>query len=739
MDIQEQILSAFQVEHREQVEGIRSILASLEQEQAGSNDPRWDEAFRMAHTLKGGARVCDLRDLESLGHRMESLFACVRQGALAYTSRIGETLNRALDAIEDWMAMFTAGQSPPSPADALAAIERLLEEAKGAAAVEPRVAAPNADAPPADEPGTAPAGVREIETLRVETRHLDSVLRAADALMAVNPDCERVVREMARLSEDIGRWERHCVAVRQAEASTLRQMGANPDFENVARHVEEMAQHMRRIARRQRLIRDAHVRAARTLQVVSDDLRESVRQTRMVAAEGVWQGLRHMVRKLARDEKKEVEFVADGLQARADRMVLQQLKDPLIHALRNAIVHGIETPDERAAQAKPRAGKIQLTLRTRGARLHVVVEDDGRGIDLKRVRREAEQRGLLSEAAAGPGVDPEQLARLLFLPTFSTSAAVSELAGRGMGLSVVYEAVLRLRGSVRIGPRPGSGAVLEVSVPLYVSAERVLLVSCGGQALAIPVSALERLVRVRSEDAPSVDGQRMALVDGAPLMLVDLARAIGRGASSRAGETLCVAVLRSATRRVGAVVDSFLAERETLIKDLDEWAVGVGPFMGAVVLEDNEVALVLDPSGLRADSSPATAATPAAQSPGVERTPTILVVDDSFTTRTLERSILETNGFHVRVAVDGLEALGLLRTEPVDLVVADIEMPKMDGLALLREMREDARYRSLPVILVTSLDRAEDRQRGMELGANAYIAKRRFDHQELLDTIRRFL
>ncbi|HVZ31471.1 MAG TPA: response regulator [Polyangiaceae bacterium] len=502
----------------------------------------------------------------------------------------------------------------------------------------------------------------------------------------------------------------------------------------MARHVEVVSQLTQRLSRQYRTTRVTQQQAAWKMRSVSDELRRAVQQARMISAENVFQALRPMIRGLARDEGKEIEFRVTGLNVQADRMVLQALKDPLIHALRNAVVHGIEKPDERAAKGKPRTGQITLVLSTQGNRLEVLVEDDGRGIDMEHVARAAAERGLAPPAPLDSEAGREQLRRILFRPGFSTSPTVTELAGRGMGLSVVQQAVVRLRGSTRIGPRADHGTILRIAVPLVISAERLLLVSAGDQVFAVPTHAVDQLLRVHAKDVQSVEGRRVVLVDDTPLPLAGLGATDLQTPSPNS--VLAVVVVRSGVRRAGIVVDGFVAEREALIKSLESPAADVRLFSGAIVLDDSDVALVIDPAALTELDVSAVAQPPTAV---VHRTPTVLVVDDSFTTRTLEKSILETNGYTVRVAVDGAEALRMLRSDPVDLVVADVQMPRMDGLTLLKEIRSDEKLESLPLILVTSLERPEDFERGMQLGANAYIVKRKFDHQELLTTIQKFV
>jgi two-component system chemotaxis sensor kinase CheA len=357
------------------------------------------------------------------------------------------------------------------------------------------------------------------------------------------------------------------------------------------------------------------------------------------------------------------------------------------------------------------------------------------------VAEAAVRRGLLSEAEAA-SASPDELARLVFRPGFSTAASVTGAMGRGMGLSVVYEAAARLQGEVTVRPRDGAGTVFTLSVPLSVSTHRLLLVSCRGQTFAVPVHAVERLLRLRMAEVAAVEGRPMLLLGGQPVPLVTLAGLLdlGEAAVSAADDYLRVAVLRWGARRVAAAVDGFLAERECLIKDLDAPAGRVRKLAGGVLLEDGSVALVLNPAELLLAARPAERAPLRTAAPAPEKkTPTVLVVDDSLTTRTLEKSILEAHGYRVRLAVDGVEALERLRAEPADLVITDIQMPRLDGFRLLEEMKKDRRLAQVPVIVVTSQERREDQERGLALGADAYVVKRKFDHEELLATIRQIL
>jgi two-component system chemotaxis sensor kinase CheA len=471
------------------------------------------------------------------------------------------------------------------------------------------------------------------------------------------------------------------------------------------------------------------------LNLLGRQLRHDVRQARTVPADGVFQGFRKMLRDVAHSEGKEIDFRTAGLDVRADRLVLQALKDPLMHALRNAVCHGIEPPDERRRLGKEPAGRVSLRLEVHGSRLHVVVEDDGRGVDSRAVTEQALRQGLLTEAEAS-AAGPAELNRLVFQPGFSTAREVTDLSGRGMGLSVVSEAATRLQGGVElIGLDPGTR--LRITVPLSVTAQRLLLVSCGGQTFAVPAHGVERLCRARRDDVEVVGGQPMLLL-GEPIRLQPLARLLGLGDEEQR-DPLPVLVVRSGPRRLAVSVDEMIGVRDSLIKDLGPPASRDDRWAGGILLEDGSVCLVLNPASLFDPARPAPSAVAPVSRPTPKRVRTILVVDDSLTTRTLEKSILEAHGYRVVLALDGIEALAKMRESLPDLVISDVQMPRLDGFGLLEQMKKDPRLARLPVIIVTSLEKREDQERGLALGADAYVVKRKFDHEELLHTVQQIL
>jgi two-component system chemotaxis sensor kinase CheA len=731
-DIRQKLLATFQVEHRDHVEQIRSLLAMIGKTSGQPASAELDEAFRRAHSLKGAARAVDLRPVEGLAHRLETLFARVRQGALPFDANVAGVVSQALDASEDCVIALGDDRPTPNFSSALQAIERIL-------GVEPEVS-DRADG----EPAEPTPSFRPLETVRVTMQNFDGLLRSAGGLLAESQRQSQVTAQLNLISRQIAGMEKEVEYVRRSTAQALRG-GRGPV--RVCAFFDSMQAHTRALAQRTNGVRRLHQRSSWTMASLGKQLQADVWQARMVPADSLLEGFRKMVRDLARDESKEIDFRVTNSGVHADRRVLETLKDPLMHLLRNAVSHGIEPPRERVAKGKPAAGLVTLGVGTAGQRLTVAIEDDGRGVDFARVAEVAVRQAILSGADASR-LSPKELGRILFRPGFSTSRVVTDLSGRGMGLSVVQEAVRRLQGDLDIQPRNGSGTVLSLSVPLSIATHRLLLISCSGQPFAMPIQSIERVCRRKLQSVDTIEGKPVVPIDGQPVPLFSLQHLLGLDRSSTGIESgsiepgvLKVMVLRAGGRRTAIAVDAFLCETEAVIQDLGPAARRDSKLSGGIVLEDGGIAFVLNPEELLETKLNPELPSGFLPTEPVRETipPSILVVDDSLTTRTLEKSILEANGFRVQVAVDGIEALAKLRVEKADLVITDIQMPRMDGFELLEAMKKDSSLCRIPVIVVTSLDRREDQKRGLELGADAYIVKRKFDQQELLAAIRQIL
>jgi two-component system chemotaxis sensor kinase CheA len=727
-DIRQKLLATFQVEHREHIAQIRSFLALIAKTSGHPANTEFDEAFRRAHSLKGAARAVDLRQVEALAHRLESLFSRVRQGELLLDNHVAGVVQKVLDASEDCVAGLGGNHPTPGFGAALQAIEKLL-------GVEPVAA----EAPELVAASPVP-GFQPVETVRVTARNLDGLLRSAGGLLTESQHQNQAAERLTGIAARLAGMEEEMECFHRAAAAPLRRLRTVREFSRISSFVDSMERQVRSLFKEADTARRLQQRNSWTMGHLSRELQQDIWQARMAPAEDLLDGYRKMVRDLARDEAKEIEFRATSTGVQADRRVLEALKDPLMHVLRNAISHGIEMPSERAAKGRSPMALLTLRIDSQGQRLTITIQDDGRGMDLARVAEVAIRMGLLSEADAARST-PQDLARFLFRPGFSTSRVVTNLSGRGMGLSVVYEAVRRLQGEVALGPGDAGGTSIHISVPLSISTHRLLLMSCGDHLFAVPIQAVERLHKIKSNSIQTAEGKPVIMLDGQPVPLFSLSQLLSLEhlSGERQGEGLFVMVLRLGGLRTAVLVDRFLSEIETVIQDLGPASPPDRKVSSGIVVESGAVALVLNVMELLKTSvhceleSLAKAARPTPQPPS------ILVVDDSLTTRTLEKSILEAHGYRVRVAVDGLEALHQLRVETVDLVISDVEMPRLDGFGLLEAMKKDLNLARVPVIVVTSLDRPEEQKRGLSLGAAAYIVKRKFDQEELLAAIRQIL
>jgi two-component system chemotaxis sensor kinase CheA len=729
--IRERLLAAFDLEHKDHLTAIRMALAAFEEQGAGLDI---DEMHRRAHSLKGAARAVDLPAVERLAHHLESVLHAARKaGYFIPTPPAVALIRRALDTIEDITAEGMApGVSGAMAGDApvVSALAEALEHlARGEMALPP----PPGTAPAPSPAATTPRTEVTSPLVRIQMEGLERMFATAAALFGDIEGQERLGRDLQDLRRLAG-------VAGEAWRQVRRLLAVSGRGHRLASAMQTMDGSLRALAILLESARHTHRRDRWALYQRGKVLRDNVRLLRMAPAETQFGGLGPVVRDLARVEGKEVRVELRGLDVTADRAVLQDLKDPVLHLARNAIHHGIETPDERRATGKAPVGRIVVTTTVAGGRLSVSVEDDGRGIDPATVRAAAVARGLL-EPAAAVTASVADLHALLTEPGFSTAPSVTEVAGRGMGLSIVRRAVDSLQGTLTVRSPPGGGTAMTLTVPISLSSQRVVLVTAAGQTFAIRGADMARLHRATAGSLTRLAGRMVVALPGADLPAVSLAALLGlpcEGPGVAAPLWVVEAPGPDGSRAI--LVDGAVGTADTVVEAAAAAGLDALRYFGTILTEGSVPVLVLNLPALL-DALPPGVGERSGAVPGAEHpaAATILVVDDSITTRTLERSILETHGYTVILANDGREALSRLGETTVDLIVSDIEMPVMDGFALLRAVRQTPTLAGIPVILVTSRDRTEDRERGLHLGADAYIVKTRFDQDDLLEGIRRLL
>jgi two-component system chemotaxis sensor kinase CheA len=712
--IRQRLLDVFELEYQDHLGAIRTILAKRDSAGIASADVA--EAMRRAHSLKGAARAVGLDDVETLAHGLEALFIRIERGETRLDPDVVRHVGDVLDEIEDRVVVSRAAEAPP-PDGANGATARSGEQRP---TVTPSTAQPRPTA------------------VRLEAGDLDQLLKSAGELRSDLLLQRANSQTLRSIASETHALEEQWTSLWKDLESTQDPQSSRRVSPRVAEQGDRLAARIKSLARQTAAAANAQDHGARHLFRHVDELESRVKSARMVPAEGVFGGFRKMVRDVAASEGKQVEVVIDGLECQADRLALQRIKDPVMHMLRNAVSHGIESPAERQRNGKTAAGHVGLRITTARDRLSIIVEDDGRGIARNGIADKAVSLKLMSRVEADAASD-EALRQLLFEPGFSTAAAVTRISGRGVGLSVAREAVAGLQGTLTIRSQPGAGTRIDVSLPASILSRRLLQVTFRQQTYALPADAVAKVARIPLKDIVTIEGRPAAQVDGVMLPLMSIGHILhcGDEITTIDREHACLVVLRTGDARIGVVVESFVGVSEFVVRMLD---VGAGQrlWSGIIRTEDGAPCLVLNADAFAAGAN-RSGIVFRARGAQADATKVVLVVDDSITTRTLEKSILEANGYKVRLSVDGRDAIAQLRTQAADIVVSDIEMPHLNGFELVEAMKRDRALAAIPVVLVTSRDDPADKERGLMLGADAYVVKQRFDQHELLRTIRQFI
>jgi two-component system chemotaxis sensor kinase CheA len=711
MGVDSELFDIFRAEVAEQIEDLCDLLERPPH--------RWriERLFQISHNVKGAARIVGVESIRTVGHALEDLFAAVRDGR--ELDEGGTDLARA--GAEELAAGFSSmegggdydgGGYRPLVDDWLAGATPTGSEEETA---EP--AAPSFR-DPASVPTDDVSSEEEAEPETPNTRSRETTLRVAtdkvDALMGLSGEFVSLVFKS----------ERHGTLARGLASRLLTLQKSRPDLRTDP-DVREALRLSRSLVRE--LIDHANDSIA-----VSDELQGSVRALRMVRVDGLRTFLNRSIREATTATGRKADLRIIGGETEVDRAILEQLRDPLIHLVRNAVAHGTEDPADRVAAGKPESGRIELVARTAGSWVEIVVRDDGPGVDVEAVRERALKQGMVTREDLLETASDE-IVELVFRSGLSTTSEVTELAGRGVGLDVVRTSLANLGGRSSIRSSAGEGTEFILRVPLTRLTTNGILVQVGRQTYAIPTGDVERTLSVSNDDVSLADGVEVVRIDDSLVRIVPLGEILGVTPTESAEKP--AVVLSDGRRRRALLVDEVLGQREYIVQPLAWNLDGAQLVSGTTVIDGGSVVPVLDCQVLLGSA----AGTVGWMGSREIRQRRILVVDDSATSRTLERNILRTAGYEVMTAVDGERALWVLRSEDVDLVVSDVEMPKLDGFALTREIRNDPALERIPVILVTSRGSEEDKQRGAEAGADAYIVKGDFDQDGLLKTVGRLL
>ena len=591
--------------------------------------------------------------------------------------------------------------------------------------------------------GQAAARVRAREadpTIRVNIERLDRLMNLMGEILVNQIDSEGQVRDMAGLQQEVHEL-RDIFSFLMGQVEKLKENN-NPDklaslnqslakaearAETIAGQIDAAASHFKENTSVRRL--------------ALDELQDRTMKVRMLPLGNIFGIYPRVVREASNACGKQVRLITSGEDTELDKRILEQVADPLIHIIRNCVDHGIESPEARRAAGKPEQGTIRLAAFQRGDRVDIEIEDDGAGIDPGKVRQSAMEKGLVSE---GEELGLEECVDLIFMPGFSTAKSITAISGRGVGLDVVKSNIEKLEGYVSVDSSAGTGTRFTVSLPVTLAVIKGLLVESNDIRFIIPLVSVQEMVSVPDEEIQTLGARRGFLIRNSAVPLIDLLEHLGGGITGKNGGKSNVVIVGAEKFRLGFAVGRLLGEQEVVIKSLGSFLGRLENVAGVTILGSGEAVVVLNVNqilrkikeGVRAETR---AARQQGVQPGDERRKTVLVVEDSLVVRELQRNILEAAGYEVDTAVDGEDALTYLSQRAVDCVVTDIEMPRMNGFDLTTAIRKKDDLKDTPVIMVTSRSSDSDKQRGIEVGANAYVVKGSFDQQKLLTTIERLV
>lgn len=704
-DFLRELLADFKIEAEEHYQAIVNGLLFLEQK---PDDPQKmpviEKTFREVHSLKGAARAVNLIEIERLCQSIEGVFHALKDGKDLFSPFAFDVLHKAVDALYT-LLNETDKVSKSIGANSLAQLMRRLdgiqkgEEVMHSQPIPVKPAVVPQELPVEPETPVIAETQQSRDTVRISIAKLEKLLVEAEEFLTMKSALRYQIDQMSK--------------------------SGNKEIDSFVRNLEKYQRQQARMI---------------------DDLLLDIKTTLLLPFGSMLEIVPKIVRDLAHSFGKEVNLTIRGAEIEIDRRILEEMKDPLIHLIRNCIDHGIETIELRERQGKSSRGNIGIGIRQEsGSRISMTIHDDGSGINREKLIASSIKAGHITQEQADKMSDNEILS-LIFKSGVSTSPFITDISGRGLGMAIVSEKVSKLGGKIQISSGKDQGTTFIITLPVTLATFKGTLIRVGNQLFVVPVSVVERGVRIQEGDLKSVEGKSYFYHNQENISVNNLADILGVSSGNLYGASHWIQLLLIswAQKRFAFLVDEIIGEQEGTVKNLGPQLLSVRHISGAIIMGNGGIVPILNipdivetalESGQRV-VIPGTVDNADSVIQGVKK---ILVAEDSITLRALLRNIIESEGYQVKTAVDGAEAFLFLQEGDYDLVVSDVEMPRMNGFELTRKIRDDKHRAELPVILVTALDSFEDRQRGMEAGASAYIVKGSFEQSNLLDTIKRLI
>ena len=760
----QKLLAIFKIEAREHLNVISTGLTTIFQGHSERCAEVVETVYRETHSLKGAARSVNLIDIVTLCQVMEDVFSALKRGRMDLSAQTFDALHQTVDycfrlvddeeisahgksAIRKHISQLdkllsgiaVSGKHIGAPSalqrqPAEPEVEKVFKEKEpiiSASAKSPELTIePTPSKPLETQLLPTSAGSVAPETVRIATSKLDALLLQAEEMIAVKLAASQRAADLRELKKSFDIWRRKRTRESLAGKINVCSPDGAPFPDPFISSFDTRLMTMIRAAEYDH----------RSAAAMIDRMLEDMKQTLMLPFSSLLDILPRIVRDLCRAAGKQVVLTTEGGDIEVDRRVLEEVKDPLIHLIRNCVDHGIEPISERALKGKSPNGRVEITVSSKDDKLEIIIADDGAGIDVARIKASAVKHADISQEEADK-FDDQVGMQLVFHSGVTTSPLITDISGRGLGLAIVKEKVEKLNGAVTVDSQIGKGTIFRMIVPLTLTIFRGILVRIAEQLFVLPSINVERVARAKPETIQTVENRETIIFEGRPIALVWLAEVLKmKNTVARPMQyesPVQVIILALAEKRVAFAVDEVLWEQEVLVKPLGRQLSRIRNISGATVLTNGKVAPILNVADLLISATLNGSSFVVEETAAPGKSLSILVVEDSITARTLLKNILESAGYQVQTAVDGLDGLTILKSRKFDIVVSDVEMPRMNGFELTTKIRADRNLSELPVVLVTALESREDREHGIDVGASAYIVKSNFDQSNLLEVIGR--
>ncbi|MEQ8223189.1 MAG: hybrid sensor histidine kinase/response regulator [Candidatus Eremiobacterota bacterium] len=767
------LLSAFKSEGEERINVMSSSLLELEKE--GSEEKQkiiLETIYREAHSLKGAARAVNLTSIETLCHSMENIFSLLKKNRLTLHSEMFDIFHKAVDIMGKLLASsegedisgiiqeleyLKTGETGKKH-DVLTEkidhkyklkqesfkepVKKIFDEDKVESFKEPvkevvdekyKIESVRKDME------TVIKGKTSSETVRIAATKLDKLMLQAEELLSVKLSARQRSSDLKDIKDMIVLWKKE----RKKIAPSIKAFSGMTDEKDIKKILDNRLVEFLELNNKYINLLENKISAllkvslldSRSVTFLVDTLLEEMKKTLMLPFSSITLSFPKMIRDISKAQNKEVELFIEGSDIEIDRRILEEMKTPLIHLLRNSVDHGIELPSEREKKNKDKKGTIKINLlQPDTGKVSIVISDDGRGIDLERIKLAAIKKGIISDK-----ISEDEIISLIFQPDISSSPIITDISGRGLGMAIVRETVEKMGGNITVETGQNTGTAFNIVLPLSLATFRGSLVRVSGREFIIPAINIKRVLRIKKSDIKTVENKETVVIDTKIIPLVYLSDILELPQKIES-DFITLVIIHRGDKTVAFCVNEIVSEQEVLVKNLGKQLVRVKNISGATISTSGKVIPILNTSDLIKSALKITHVRRIkATEERKEESKSILVADDSITSRMLVKNILEASGYNVKTAVDGIDAYRALREEYFHLVVSDVEMPRMDGFQLTEKIRSDKKFAELPVILLTALSSQEHRERGIDVGASAYIVKSTFDQTNLLNVIKKLI